>query len=115
MSFALGSGYTFTAARPSPYLHHADNNWTNLDLFGTHLKRTGGKASTIWQSTRSAKGTVAFPLNIWKMAFVSVLGWISSAKAKTRKLCLRLGDSNSTSLDLFGTHFKRTGRKASAI
>jgi Helicase associated domain len=29
----------------------------------------------------------------------SVLGWIGSARAKTRKLCLRLGDNNSTSLD----------------
>ena len=37
---------TYNEAR-TPYLHHADNNWMSLDLFGTHSKRTGRKASAI--------------------------------------------------------------------
>src|SRR5262249_17522352 len=43
------------------------------------------------------------------MALASVVGCVGSAKANARKVCLRLGDSNSTSLDLFGTLSKRTG------
>src|SRR5262249_15228361 len=111
MAFALGNGFKFNAATRTPYLHHANNNWTSLDLFGTHLKRTGQKASVTCRSTRSAKVTVAFPSRIWKMAFVLDNG--HTICAKTNKLYLRLGGGNSTSLDLFGAHLKRTGRKAS--
>jgi len=35
MAFALGNGFKFNAATRTPYLHHADNNWMSLDLFGT--------------------------------------------------------------------------------
>jgi helicase associated protein len=44
MAFALGNGLVFNATTRTPYLHHADNNWTSLDLFGTLSKRTGRKA-----------------------------------------------------------------------
>src|SRR5262245_53287688 len=115
MGFDLGNGLVFNATTRTPYLHHAVSNSMSLDLFGTLWKRTGRKAYAICRFTWHSKVTVAFPLSILKMAFASVLGWIGSAKAKTRKLCLRLGDSNSTSLDLFGTRTKRTGRKAFGI
>src|SRR5262249_36801405 len=49
------------------------------------------------------------------MALASGNGSLGSAKAKTRKLCLRRGGNNWTSLDLFGTLTKPTGRTASAI
>jgi hypothetical protein len=44
-AFALGNGLVFNATTRTPYLHHADNDWMSLDLFGTLSKRTGRKAS----------------------------------------------------------------------
>ena len=42
MVFGLGNGLVFNAPTPTPYLHHADNNWTSLDLFGMSWMRLGG-------------------------------------------------------------------------
>jgi hypothetical protein len=47
MAFLLGNGFVLSAETRTPYLHHADNNWMGLDLFGTLSKRTGRKASAI--------------------------------------------------------------------
>ena len=35
MAFASGNGFVFNAATRTPYLHHADNNSTSLDLSGS--------------------------------------------------------------------------------
>src|SRR5262249_1415487 len=113
MALVLGNGLKKDAATRTPYLHHADNNWMSLDLFGTLSKRTGRKACATLRPTSRAKVTVAFHNPTKQMALV--LGDGLETNAATRTPYLHHADNNWMSLDLFGTLSKRTGRKASAI
>ena len=107
--FRLGQWVRVQRHNADTCLHHADNNWTSLDLLGPLMDADWAEGFRYLTIYKKREGHCRVPASHKEDGFR--LGrWVIRQRQRKRSLSRNV-DEDWTNLDLFGTRSKRIGRK----